>query len=171
METTGGRIRASGAASGFQCADCGDTGHIGCHDYTLKRNSTRLPQENPSRVPDDPAGQAKEDITTRSSSTSFAIATDAGPSAETVAAGTRLDVEAELDHVAILGSARELYRWPALVGSRAKGSQHAGLSLDIGSCPNGGPYTIRSNTIVAWIRSPPPKPLLPAAAFVIVCSR
>ena len=32
-------------------------------------------------------------------------------------------------------------------------------------------YVIRSNTIVAWIRSPPPSPLLPEAAVVMVWSR
>jgi len=32
-------------------------------------------------------------------------------------------------------------------------------------------YTTLSNTMVAWIRSPPPSPLLPDAAVVMVCSR
>jgi len=32
-------------------------------------------------------------------------------------------------------------------------------------------YWIFSKIIVAWIRSPPPTPLLPEAAVVIVCSR
>ncbi|MDO5741252.1 MAG: transposase, partial [Ornithinimicrobium sp.] len=35
----------------------------------------------------------------------------------------------------------------------------------------GGVAQIASNTMVAWTRSPPPKPLLPDAAVLMVCSR
>lgn len=45
---------------------------------------------------------------------------------------------------------------------------HVLLDLHEGT-PSG--YENFSNTIVAWMRSPPPRPLLPEAAVVIVCNR